>query len=66
MDIKAGDILEMKKVHPGCGSNRMKVIRAGADFKLCCTGCGRMIMIARSKCEKNIKAVIHEDADENR
>ena len=64
MDVRAGDILEMKKEHPGCGSSRMKVIRAGADFKLSCMGCGHMIMIARSKCEKNIRAVIHEDADE--
>lgn len=63
VDVRTGDILEMKKAHPGCGSSRMKVIRAGADFKLSCIGCGHMIMIARSKCEKNIKAVIHGETD---
>ena len=64
MDVRTGDILEMKKVHPGCGSDRMKVIRAGADFKLSCMGCGHMIMIARSKCEKNIRSVVRGEAEE--
>ena len=64
MDIRAGDVLEMKKDHPGCGSSRMKVLRAGADFKLSCMGCGRVIMIPRPKCEKSIKSVIRDDAAE--
>lgn len=65
MDIKAGDVLEMRKNHPGCGNNRMKVLRAGADFKLSCLGCGHTFMISRLKCEKNIKSVIRELKDEN-
>jgi hypothetical protein len=56
MTIKAGDILEMKKKHP-CGSGKMIVLRAGADFKLKCEGCGREFMSPRSKIEKNIKHV---------
>lgn len=64
MDIAAGDILVMKKEHPGCGSNRMKVLRVGADFKLSCEGCGRTFMTARSKCEKKIKSVIRSIAEE--
>jgi hypothetical protein len=56
MTIKAGDILEMKKSHP-CGSSRMIVLRAGADFKLRCESCGREFMSPRSKIEKNIKKV---------
>lgn len=59
MDISVGDVLIMKKQHPGCGSNRMNVLRVGADFKLSCAGCGRTFMIGRSKCEKSIKAVEH-------
>lgn len=60
MDIQTGDILEMKKEHPGCGGNRMVVLRSGADFKLKCEKCGRMFMTPRVKCEKKIKAVIRE------
>ncbi len=64
MDIRAGDELVMKKSHPGCGSCRMKVLRAGADFKLSCTGCGHIIMMPRSKCEKSIKDVIRDVTSE--
>lgn len=60
MDIRVGDILEMKKEHPGCGSIRMIVLRSGADFKLKCEKCGRTFMITRIKCEKKIKTVIRE------
>lgn len=63
VDISVGDVLIMKKKHPGCGSDRMKVLRIGADFKLTCMGCGRTFMIARSKCEKKIKSVISDDRE---
>ena len=64
VDIAAGDVLVMKKTHPGCGSDRMRVLRVGADFKLSCMGCGRTFMTARSKCEKKIKSVIRDAAEE--
>ncbi len=56
MDINVGDVLNMKKSHP-CGSNRWEVLRIGADFKLRCLGCGREVMGARSKYEKNTKSI---------
>ena len=66
VDISVGDVLVMRKQHPGCGSDRMKVLRVGADFKLTCVGCGRTFMTARSKCEKKIKSVVRGvDAGEN-
>ena len=57
LDIKVGDVLEMKKQHP-CGSNRFTVQRVGMDFRLVCEGCGREVFIPRSKAEKNIKKVL--------
>lgn len=60
MDIRAGDILTMKKNHP-CGSNQMYVIRAGMDFRLRCVKCSREFMVARNKIEKNIKKIQHEE-----
>ena len=54
MEIQVGDILVMKKPHP-CGSQTMYVIRAGMDFKLRCTGCGREFMVPRNKIERRIK-----------
>ncbi|MBE6914967.1 MAG: DUF951 domain-containing protein [Ruminococcaceae bacterium] len=59
MDIRIGDKLKMKKSHP-CGSSEWVVLRIGADFKLRCCGCGHEVMGARSKFERNIRAVERE------
>lgn len=55
--ISVGDLLEMKKPHP-CGSNVFKVLRIGADFKICCTQCERTLTLDRIKIEKMIKNII--------
>ena len=60
MDIRVGDILEMKKQHP-CGANTFTVLRSGADFKLKCSGCGHEVMVTRVKVEKSIKKVLREE-----
>lgn len=59
MDIRVGDVLELKKAHP-CGSREWKVIRVGMDFKLKCLGCGHEVMTPRSKAEKSIRKVMRE------
>lgn len=56
MDVRVGDILTMKKLHP-CGSDKWMVLRIGMDFKLKCMGCGHMVMLPRSKAEKNIRKI---------
>ena len=58
--IQNGDILILKKGHP-CGINRWEVIRTGADIKLKCTGCNRVVMIDRPTLNKRIKKVINLD-----
>ena len=56
MNIQVGDTLVMKKEH-NCGSKEWEVLRIGADFRLKCTGCGRVVFIPRVKAEKNVKSV---------
>lgn len=56
MDINPDDIVRLKKKHP-CGSFEWQVLRAGADFRLKCTGCGRQIMLSRKEVEKNVKKI---------
>jgi len=56
MDVRVGDVLEMKKAHP-CGARRWKVLRVGMDFRLRCEGCGHEVMLPRAKAEKNIKKI---------
>ena len=52
-----GDIVEMKKLHP-CGSNQFEIIRVGADIKIKCMGCGRIVMIPRGKFKKEAKKIV--------
>ncbi|MBB6629924.1 DUF951 domain-containing protein [Clostridium algidicarnis] len=52
-----GDVVQMKKQHP-CGSYDWEIIRVGADIKIKCKGCNRIVMIPRSKFEKDIKKVL--------
>lgn len=59
MDVRPGDILQMKKPHP-CGNSMFLVLRSGMDFKIRCTKCGREVMVPRLKCEKNIRKIIRE------
>ncbi len=53
----------MKKNHP-CGNNEFLVTRAGMDFRIRCTKCGREVMVPRLKVEKNIKKIIREEQGE--
>lgn len=60
MDVRVGDVLELKKTHP-CGSKRWNVLRIGMDFRLVCQGCGHELMIPRGRIEKNIRRIIREE-----
>lgn len=51
-----GDVVRMKKQHP-CGSYDWEIIRVGADVKIKCIGCGRIVMLPRSKFQKNAKKI---------
>ena len=51
---ETGDIVEMKKKHP-CGSSEWEILKAGADIKMKCLGCGHEIIIKRSLAQKNTK-----------
>ena len=59
MDIQLNDHIITKKMHP-CGNNEFLVLRVGMDCRSRCTKCGREVMVARSKIEKNIKKVFRE------
>ena len=52
------DIVEMKKEHPCHKSKYWKIIRMGADIKIKCQGCGRIVMLDRAVFLKRRKKVI--------
>ena len=59
--FQLGDIVRMKKKHP-CGSFNWEVTRMGADIKIRCQGCGRLVMLPRSEFERRMIKVV-EKAD---
>ena len=56
MDYKLGSIVTMKKMHP-CQTNRFEIVRVGADIKIKCLNCGRVVMMPRIEFNKKIKKV---------
>ena len=57
MGYGLGDIVKMKKPHP-CGTNEWKIVRYGADVKIQCLGCDRVVMLERHKFLSRVKAKV--------
>ena len=56
-EIRLQDVVQTRKKHP-CGSDEWTVIRVGADIKIRCHGCGRIVMLDRQVFLKRRKKVI--------
>lgn len=54
-----GDVVQLKKPHP-CGSKLWTVIRTGADVKIRCEGCRRIVMLDRVEFLKRAVKVIRQ------
>lgn len=60
--IRLGDVVQTRKQHP-CGSSEWTVIRTGADIKIKCAGCGRIVMMDRETFIKRRKKVLRPGPD---
>ena len=49
-----GDNVTTKKIH-ACGGNKWEILRVGADYKLRCLQCGRVVMLDSDKFHKAVK-----------
>jgi len=56
-EIRVGDVITTRKPHP-CGSGEWTVIRTGADIKIRCSRCGRIVMLDRESFLRRRKAVL--------
>jgi hypothetical protein len=65
LDIRVGDIVQMRKTHP-CGSDRWRVYRMGADVGIRCLGCDRRVMLPRRKFERGVKRVLPRPDEDSR
>jgi hypothetical protein len=57
LDLKLGDIVKLKKVHP-CGGYEWEVVRLGADIGIKCQKCQRYVLLARSVLQRRIKNIV--------
>jgi hypothetical protein len=62
MNYSLGDIIQTRKQHP-CGSDQWTIIRVGADFKIKCLKCSRIVMLDRETFLKRVKKVIQKADD---
>ena len=59
-EYKMGTKIIMKKGHP-CGYNEWEIVRLGADIKIKCCHCNRVVMLPRLEFDKKIKKVLNEE-----
>ncbi|MBR1560503.1 MAG: DUF951 domain-containing protein [Clostridia bacterium] len=57
MLLHVGDIVKMRKSHP-CGNDLWKITFVGADIKMRCEKCERIVMLERPVFEKRLKKVV--------
>ena len=57
MLLNIGDLVKMRKAHP-CGSDLWTVTYVGADIKIRCEKCGRIVMLDRPTFEKRLKKIV--------
>lgn len=58
MLLNIGDLVKMRKPHP-CGSDLWIVTYVGADVKIRCEKCGRIVMLDRPTFEKRLKKIVN-------
>ncbi|MDD3391938.1 MAG: DUF951 domain-containing protein [Bacilli bacterium] len=56
-EYKLGSIVIMKKSHP-CGTNEWEIVKTGADIKIQCCNCKRIVMLNRIEFNKKLKKVL--------
>ena len=61
MEIRLGDVVRLRKMHP-CGGYEWEVVRVGADIGIKCLKCGRRVLLERPVFEKRVKTIVsHEE-----
>lgn len=57
MLLELGNVVRLDKGHP-CGANEWEIVRLGADIKIKCRRCGRLVMLPRARLERALKGFI--------
>ena len=65
LEIKLGDVVQLKKKHP-CGSYEWQVVRLGGDVGIRCLKCQHHVFLERSVFEHRVKAVISHSSQKEK
>lgn len=57
LDIRVGDVVQMRKPHP-CGGDTWQIVRIGAEIGIRCLTCNRRVMLLRSDFERRVKCLV--------
>ena len=57
MLLNVGDVVGMRKPHP-CGGDLWTITYVGADIKMRCNKCSRVVMLDRPTFEKRVKKLV--------
>ena len=57
MLLHVGDLVKMRKPHP-CGNDIWRITYVGADIKMRCEKCERVVMLERPVFEKRLKKIV--------
>lgn len=60
--FELNDNIIMRKPH-ACGTNLWTVVRTGADIKIKCVHCGRIVMMDRQEFMRGAKKVVAREQD---
>lgn len=61
-DYQLADTVQMKKPH-ACQTNNWEITRIGADIKLRCLGCARVVMMPRAEFNRKLKKILTKAKD---
>ena len=60
MVYSIGDKVITKKKHP-CGNDVWTIVRVGAESKIRCDTCGRVVMLSSSEFLKSVRQKVEQD-----
>ncbi len=63
--MNLGDIVQTKKPHP-CGGNEWEIVRTGADYKIKCLKCGRVVMLTPDELKKRVKKLLRSGNEKSK
>ena len=62
-EFEIGDKVQMRKPH-ACGANEWQITRTGADIKIKCLSCGRVVMMDRQDFERSARKNLGKGGEE--